>query len=283
MRFLLLTAVLAFTACTVDELDVDETEQAVGGSCGLAVTVPCAATGAPAPLVQELSNTLGRIQFRVAHTANHNDFFNYRWGVIGQGFDHQDSNSTGVFTVDGPIEGAMYFFAAQDCTSVFLAPSRCGPWTQRFFIFVRPAGTQWGDADQPTTWKGFFSGGFEVWGDNTTHQLGVCSAMFNGGQHVGKWMGWGCNIGWGGSEITVPGGMVITLVDRSIHWTWTLGGELPAGALAGGYENGRQQYICRAWHENGYHPGKWLGFGCNIGWGGAEIVETGWYQVLTRE
>jgi len=54
---------------------------------------------------------------------------------------------------------------------------------------------------------------------------------------------------------------------------------VPPGAIAGGGENGRPLFICRAAHEGGLHPGKVVGRNCNFGWGGREILSER-YEVL---
>lgn len=68
----------------------------------------------------------------------------------------------------------------------------------------------------------------------------------------------------------------------NLHWVDARAGEVPAGAIVGGWEPGRTLYVCRAWYRDGWHPGKIVGETCNIGWGGNEVtIET--YQVLVGD
>ncbi len=64
-----------------------------------------------------------------------------------------------------------------------------------------------------------------------------------------------------------------------LAWVDARGGEVPAGAIVGGWEQGRTLYVCRGVHEGGLHPGKVVGAYCNIGWGGTEVL-TERYEVL---
>jgi hypothetical protein len=113
-----------------------------------------------------------------------------------------------------------------------------------------------------------------VGGSEGGRALYICRARYNNGIHPGKFRSdlGGCNIGWGGKEVTVP-----TFTFLYPHWEKTLTGiEYEAGA-----EGGKPLYICRAFYQNGVHPGKYrdeLG-GCNIGWGGKEVTVSD-YELL---
>lgn len=62
-----------------------------------------------------------------------------------------------------------------------------------------------------------------------------------------------------------------TRVLAQAEWIpWT--GDWPENAVAGGEENGKILYVCRAENEGAKHPGKLLEGHCNIGWGGKELV-----------
>jgi hypothetical protein len=41
-------------------------------------------------------------------------------------------------------------------------------------------------------------------------------------------------------------------------------------------------FFCRAWYQNGLHPGKYWNGSCYIPWGGSEITFTDSYEVLTN-
>ncbi|WP_158515994.1 DM9 repeat-containing protein [Pararhodobacter sp. CCB-MM2] len=67
-------------------------------------------------------------------------------------------------------------------------------------------------------------------------------------------------------------------------WAEAASGNVLYGAVNAGEEaNGTPLYACRAWYNNGLHPGKVRqGFrGCNIGYGGAEIAVSH-YEVLVH-
>jgi len=70
-------------------------------------------------------------------------------------------------------------------------------------------------------------------------------------------------------------------IPATAHLTWATAssGQLPAGTFVGGSEPGRSLPICRAAYNGGVHPGKVVAGKCNIGWGGKEIVLTG-YQAM---
>lgn len=70
---------------------------------------------------------------------------------------------------------------------------------------------------------------------------------------------------------------------RAIPLRWVAyNGMMPAKAVSGGSENGSDLIVCRTFYKGANHPGKVVTSGCNIGWGGSEIVsET--YEVLINE
>jgi hypothetical protein len=115
--------------------------------------------------------------------------------------------------------------------------------------------------------------------------LFVCSAFYNEGRHPGKIRpGFGgCNIPWGGREITVPDYEVL-VHERHYAWVPAENGGLARGAVPGGGEHGEFLFVCQAEFEGGAHPGKLrreFG-GCNIPYGGKEITVRR-YFVLTRQ
>ncbi|MBD2450000.1 DUF3421 domain-containing protein [Nostoc sp. FACHB-152] len=65
-----------------------------------------------------------------------------------------------------------------------------------------------------------------------------------------------------------------------VDWVSESYGSVPSDAILAGYENdGSPLYICRAFYNEGLHPGKVVGENCNIGWGGQEI-SLPYYEVL---
>lgn len=53
---------------------------------------------------------------------------------------------------------------------------------------------------------------------------------------------------------------------------WVRPGGPMGEPLMGGHERGAPLPLCRAQYRGGIHPGKVVGSGCNIGWGGKEVV-----------
>ena len=115
--------------------------------------------------------------------------------------------------------------------------------------------------------------------------LYACRARFAGpgkapGVHPGKVRpGFsGCNIGYGGAEVTVAGYEVLT---SAVAWVKTSGSNVPSNAIVAGMEGpqdgGQPLALCRATYPagtTGIHIGKTRPAfnGCNIGWGGKEIM-----------
>jgi hypothetical protein len=58
-------------------------------------------------------------------------------------------------------------------------------------------------------------------------------------------------------------------------------GTIPAGSISF-YEVDQVRYVCRGRYNTGTHPGKVVDRGCNIGWGGTEIVLTQ-FEVLVDD
>lgn len=119
-----------------------------------------------------------------------------------------------------------------------------------------------------------------------SEDLYVCHATFNNGVHPGKFRAafGGCNIGWGGNEVTVP---TYQLLTGEFNWTPASGGTIPPDAIQGGQEappGSEVLYVCRADYSNGVHPGKIRAAfgGCHISWGGKEINLLT-YAVLTTK
>ena len=58
---------------------------------------------------------------------------------------------------------------------------------------------------------------------------------------------------------------------QPLQWV-AYNGTMPANVVTGGFENGSDLMVCRAFYNGANHPGKVVGTACNIGWGGKEIV-----------
>ena len=122
--------------------------------------------------------------------------------------------------------------------------------------------------------------GAVVGGGEAEGALIVCRANYRGGVHPGKLVGDSCNISWGGREVVMSRYEVLVSY-APLNWVPASYGQIPAGAIRGGYEDGRPLFICQARYNGGMHPGKIIGDNCNIGWGGAEISIPE-YNVLVR-
>jgi hypothetical protein len=130
--------------------------------------------------------------------------------------------------------------------------------------------SSWVNASNGTIPDGAWMGGREQGGE----PLYICRAAYQGGVHPGKVRPGlrGCNIGWGGAEITVNSYQVL-MPAPSLQLQWHTAQE--SSLLQVGREpNGAPLYVCHAAYEGGVHLGKvrpGLG-GCNIGWGGQEVT-----------
>ncbi|MDR3491422.1 MAG: DUF3421 domain-containing protein [Gammaproteobacteria bacterium] len=141
----------------------------------------------------------------------------------------------------------------------------------------RPDGINWVRGNYGMLPQDAVAGGRQP---NQPHTLYVCHADYQGGVHPGKLIAGKCNISWGGREIEMPDYEV--LVSRvPLIWMQTRYGNIPANAVAGGYEGQRTLYICQANYMGGVHPGKVVGNHCNFGWGGKEISLPN-FRVLVR-
>lgn len=113
------------------------------------------------------------------------------------------------------------------------------------------------------------SGAIVAGRDGNGTRLVLCRGSYNGGVHPGKVVGTSCNIGWGGREISLS---EFSVAVGKVSWAKGSNGSVPAGALIGGAEPGRDLPVCRAAYDNGMHPGKVVVDNCNFGWGGYEIL-----------
>lgn len=68
---------------------------------------------------------------------------------------------------------------------------------------------------------------------------------------------------------------------QPLQWV-AYNGTMPANAVSGGFENGSDLIVCRAFYDGANHPGKVVGTSCNIGWGGNEIVSPK-FEVLIND
>lgn len=108
--------------------------------------------------------------------------------------------------------------------------------------------------------------------------LYVCQVDYNGGTHPGKLVGENCNFSYGGREV-IKADYQVLISQNELSWVPARNGNIPAHAIAGGYENGRPLYICQVNYMGGVHPGKIVGRNCNFGYAGREVMNSR-YQVL---
>lgn len=109
--------------------------------------------------------------------------------------------------------------------------------------------------------------------------MSICRAWHQNGVHPGKLIAGNCNIAWGDREIAIPAYEVLTGNALDFGWVRGSNGAVPANAVYGGQEPGRQLAVCRADYRGEMHPGKLVGNVCQIGWGG-RAVSLPSYQVL---
>jgi len=118
-----------------------------------------------------------------------------------------------------------------------------------------------------------------------SESLYVCRAALNDGIHPGKVRPAfkGCDVPWGGKELTIADYQVLT---GEYRWVPATDGSIPTGAVLGGRERppgAEELFVCRAPFQEGVHPGKVRASfkGCNVSWGGKEHT-IGSYDVLVK-
>jgi len=207
-------------------------------------------------------------------------YLRIRYAPFGSG-ETQVDNWSGTFDLWGAQPGALYGFRAQGCWSGFFFPTYCGAYSQTAFVYVQAAGSRWTDSglfsNPDFSWA--FEGGWEDVPGVGRRKLQICSVPFQTGQLVGKLIGGLCYVAWGGREHALGGSMVLLSLANA-RWVGTSNGFIPANAVPAGFEGGTQ-FACRAWLNNGMHPGRTLGNACLVPWGGLEHVITNNYEVLT--
>jgi M6 family metalloprotease-like protein len=135
------------------------------------------------------------------------------------------------------------------------------------------AGDQWGSGTE-------LAGGW----DPAIGTLYPCRAWYGGGVHLGKatLSGQWCAFPWGGHEIFAsPAYEVLTLQPGAqAAWVDAANGNLPANALAAGFDGSNTLHVCRALVDGNWTPGKFIWGSCDVSWGGEELFNS-LYQVLT--
>ena len=280
LAYLVLVGCWFLVSCVdVEDPQIDESVSELGGGI-LWPPNQCAEFAC----VQLLRSGPNHIHYEVKHMTS-KESFNIRIGIAGGG-NWQIENTSGSYDLWGVQGGAMYTFSAQECDRSIWGDS-CTGWNEAEVVFAREPGTAWYDTQgRPTSdYQWAFDGGWEVV-NGQYRSLKVCSALWGNATQVGKQIGDTCYFGYGGLERTVRGAMLLWSINdglkSGIGWIWASNGQNPGGGVTGGYENGAPQYVCRAWWVNGYHPGKTIGDGCNISWGGLERHVTSYYQVLSN-
>lgn len=180
-------------------------------------------------------------------------------------------------TVNGTLKNAAGIKTNSFTSTVVVPPLKAPELTECTWGGVWVSGTE--NNEIPTE---AVKGGHEH--PPKSEDLFICRAFYGHGLHPGKFRKsfGGCNIGWGGKEYTV--GVHEILIGGDYKWIAAFGGEIPSRAIVSGREHSpglEELYICRAFYENGLHPGKVRSAfkGCHIGWGGKEL-EVKSYEVL---
>lgn len=129
---------------------------------------------------------------------------------------------------------------------------------------------------------------FLVGYDNDGSPLYLCRAYFKGSYQPGKtWQHSDqCNIPYGGREYQIKQDFAIyKRTENSGQWVRG-NGQIPQDALRVGTDsNDNPLFLCRAEFKKGLQPGKtWPGYlGCNIPYGGKEIVERDYSVFVTDD
>lgn len=154
-----------------------------------------------------------------------------------------------------------------------------------------PTEIKWVDASNGAIPNEAIYGGNEEGGPGQATNLYVCRAPYNGGIFPGKIRQAfrSCHITFDGLEINATKYQVLVNLPTSwvdMRWVAARGGAVPEGAYVAGKDsppNDEGLYICRAPYNGGIHPGKLKpsNKGCNIGWGGKEIMVDN-YEVIWK-
>jgi len=135
------------------------------------------------------------------------------------------------------------------------------------------AAYEWVSAHNGHVPMGSLKGGYEY-----GMTLYVCRASYHDSVHPGKLRSdfGGCLIPFGGHEILMTSYEMLVVNDMHVlDWASPRFEAVPKNAVVGGKEsNSATLYVCRAFYNDGLHPGKIRAEfgGCNIGWGGDEIT-----------
>jgi hypothetical protein len=253
--------------------------------------------GAP-PHLDALNVSSDHIGAKFSHVSEHGHF-NVVVGVAGDWTWPQFTNDSGGIDLPSnglpaPTVGTTFSLKVQDCNSLWPLPDTCSQWSATVTDYVPAPGTRWiASTASPEKLAAAWPAGYALSGNPfdprvhvTRRTLPVCTATYKGAQHVGKF-DWGqCFIPWGGGEISVPNSLVLAEVPASAHWVVASSGYVPPGAVAAGRENGKPQWICLADDNEadfGRLPGKTVGDGCNVSYGGSELHVTSNYWVLATQ
>jgi hypothetical protein len=66
-------------------------------------------------------------------------------------------------------------------------------------------------------------------------------------------------------------------------WVEGSNGKVNGFTLFGGNENGKNLYLCAAYKNGTYHPGKIVGTNCNFGYGGVEVAEPNYFTLQVSQ
>jgi hypothetical protein len=73
---------------------------------------------------------------------------------------------------------------------------------------------------------------------------------------------------------------ILTGTIGDYHWAGASNGQILAGAMTGGFENGSELVMCRANINGGPAPGKMVGGYCDVSWGGSENFFSSYEQLI---
>lgn len=75
----------------------------------------------------------------------------------------------------------------------------------------------------------------------------------------------------------------ITALYAQDRWVPGSNGQVNGFTLYGGFENGKNLFLCAGFLNGTYHPGKIVGNNCNFGYGGREIEANSYYTLQVSQ
>ncbi len=77
--------------------------------------------------------------------------------------------------------------------------------------------------------------------------------------------------------------LAVGLAAQADRWVPGANGQVSGLTIFGGFENGRNLYLCAGFRNGTYHPGKIVATNCNFGYGGQEIRESRYFTLQVTQ